>query len=155
MNQLVYSYSDADTLISNALHCLETRLRYHSDKSLNNKHDACSYARLQLAQEQEEVFAVMFFNNNNQLLAFEKLFFGTINEARIYPRKIVKKALEYNAAKLIIAHNHPSGNCTPSESDKKITQELEQILRIVDIQLIDHFIVSPHEAFSFAEHCLL
>jgi DNA repair protein RadC len=146
---------DAEKLISSALHCLETRLRYKVDTKFNNSHDVCVYARLQLAQEQDEVFAAMFLNNHHQLLAFEKLFYGTINESTVYPRKVVKKSLEHNAAKLIIAHNHPSGNCTPSEADKEITQELKKILKVIDIQLVDHVVTSHEGFYSFAEHGLL
>ncbi len=85
MNELTYVPTDVDVLISNALHCLETRLRYQVETTLNGSRDVCAYARLQLAQEQEEVFAVLFLTNNYQLIAFEKLFFGTINDGYCLP----------------------------------------------------------------------
>lgn len=151
----VQHYAEDETIISNALHCLENRLRYYTGQHLNNSRDVCAYARLQLAEEQEEVFAALFLNNNHQLLAFEKLFYGTINESAVYPRKVVKKALEHNAAKLIITHNHPSGNCAPSEADKEITRVLKKILKVVDVQLVDHLVTTHGEVYSFAEHGLL
>jgi DNA repair protein RadC len=97
--------------------------------------------RLQLAQEQDEVFAVIFLDNHHRLLAFEKLFYGTINESAVYPRKVVKKALEHNVAKIIIAHNHPSGNCTPSMADREVIKQIREILNIVDVLVCDHIIV--------------
>lgn len=144
-----------ETLISKALLYLENRLRYHTEQKLNNSINVRSYMRLQLAQEQDEVFAVLFLNNTHHFLGFEKLFHGTINEAIIYPRKVVKKALEHNAAKIIIAHNHPSNDSNPSKADQEITRTLKQILEIINVQLIDHIVVSHCETFSFAEHGLL
>jgi len=154
-SQLLAQDAEADQVILIALKCLETRLRYCPEKQFNNSPDVCAYLRLQLAHEQEEVFAALFLNNQNQLLRFEKLFFGTINEAVVYPRKIVKKSLEHNASKIIIAHNHPSENCTPSHHDTKMTQTIKDILKIIDVELIDHIVVSHQETFSFAEHGLL
>jgi DNA repair protein RadC len=144
-----------EKIILRALACLENRLRYSTKHSLRCSKDVCTYLRLQLASEQDEVFAVLFLNHNHNMIAFEKLFYGTINEASVYPRKILKKALEHNASKLIIAHNHPSQNCCPSEEDKKFTCGLSRILKIIDVMLIDHIIVAHHAAYSFAEHGLL
>jgi DNA repair protein RadC len=142
---------DTDILISKALLCLEKKLRYEVNQKFISSKDVCSFARLQLAAERDEVFGGLFLNNHNQLIAFEKLFYGTINEATVYPRKIVNTSLKYNAAKIIIMHNHPSGNCKPSKADIDLTQTLKEILNIVDVQLIDHIIVSVTESFSFAE----
>ncbi len=75
--------------------------------------------------------------------------------ATVYPRKIIKKTLQHNAAKLIITHNHPSQHCEPSCSDKEMTQSIKKILDIIDVQLVDHIVVSPQETYSFAEHGLL
>jgi DNA repair protein RadC len=148
-------YSNEAELISKALHCLENKLRYASDNKMNNSKDVSAYVRLQLADEKEEVFAVLFLDNHFKLIAFEKLFYGTINESPVYPRKIVKKALEHNAAKLIIAHNHPSGLCNPSEADKMITTKIREILEIVDVGLVDHIVVTHMDTYSFAENLLL
>ena len=146
---------NADVLIANALHCLEQRLTYGSNQLLDNSRDVCAYARLQMAQEKDEVFAIMPIDNCNRLLAFEKLFYGTVNEAVVYPRKIVRRALEHNAVKMIIVHNHPSGNCEPSSADAEMTRNLKYILGIIDVQLVDHIVVGHHAVYSFAEHGLL
>lgn len=141
-------------LIARALKCLETRLRYGSDQ-LNSSQNVFSYLRLNLAVEKSEVFAVLFLTNQNRLLAFEKLFKGTINEAPVYPRVVVQKALELNAAGIILAHNHPSGNCEPSRMDREITQKLKEILKIIDVRVVDHVIVAQDKNFSFVENGLL
>ncbi len=141
-------------LVARALRCLEKRLRYHSE-ILNNPQHVCSYLRLHLAEERNEVFAVLFLDNQNRLLAFEKLFFGTINEATIYPRVVVQKALDHNASKVIFAHNHPSDNCDPSQTDKEITRDLQRVLSVMNITAVDHIIVSRKNTYSFAANGLM
>lgn len=141
-------------LIKHALRCLEKRLCY-GQEVLSNSNDVCSYLQLHLAQEKNEVFAVLFLNNRHCLIAFEKLFFGTINEATIYPRVILQKALEHNATAIILAHNHPSNHCFPSIADQNITQKLRDGLKIFDIDVLDHIIVSHQECYSFAKHALM
>ncbi len=141
-------------LVARALCCLEKRLRYNSE-ILSHSHHVCSYLRLHLAEERNEVFAVLFFDNHHRLLAFEKLFFGTINEAAIYPRVVVQKALEHNASKVIFAHNHPSDSCDPSQADKDITHDLQRVLSVMNITIVDHIIVSRKKTYSFAEHGLM
>ncbi len=145
---------DSDALIINALRCLEIRLHHHS-AILNNSRNVRAYLRLQLAEEESEMFSVLFLNTQHRLLAFEKLFRGSINEAVVYPRTIVQKALEHNAAKVILAHNHPSNNCSPSTADKEITESIRKILNVIDVQVVDHVIVSRQGSFSFSEHSLL
>lgn len=146
---------EEDQIISTALKCLENRLRYDTKKQFKHSKDVSAFLRLQLAQEQDEVFAALFLNCQLQLIAFEKLFFGTINHANIHARKVVKKCIEHNASKLIIAHNHPSQNCTPSEPDREITKELKNILKVIDVELTDHFIVTPQKTFSFAANFMI
>ena len=150
-----FVYSNDDELISKAIHCLENKLRYGTDEKMNSSKVVSAFIRLQLAMEREDVFAVLFLDNHFRLIAFEKLFYGTINEAAIYPRKIVTKALEHNAAKMIIAHNHPSGVCKPSDADIAVTKKLSEILQIIDVVLVDHVIASHLGTYSFAEHALL
>ncbi len=145
---------DSESLIVNALRCLESRLRYHSTL-LNNSRDVFAYLRLQLAEETNETFAVLFLNSQNRLLAFEKLFCGSIHETVVYPRIIVQKALAHNAAKIILAHNHPSGDCKPSLADKATTELVQKTLRLVDVEVVDHVIVSHQKWYSFAENGLL
>ncbi|MEO8964710.1 MAG: DNA repair protein RadC [Gammaproteobacteria bacterium] len=150
-----YSLKPKETkLVARALRCLEKRLRYNSE-TLSNPQDVCSYLRLHLAEERNEVFAVIFIDNHNRLLAFEKLFLGTINESAVYPRVVVQKALEHNAAKVILAHTHPSGHADPSNADIEITRDLQRILSIISVTVIDHIIVARENSYSFAEHGLM
>lgn len=141
-------------IVTSALRCLETQLR-NTSEMFKSSQEVCSYLKLQLAKEQNECFAVLFLNNQHRLLAFEKVFHGTINEVTVYPRVIAKKALEHNAAAIVLTHNHPSGECAPSKMDKEITQVIWSILRIIDVELLDHIIVSSSKTYSFAEHRLL
>ena len=103
-----------------------------------------------------EVFACLLLDNQHRVIRFEELFRGTIDGASVYPREVVKVALAHNAAAVIFAHNHPSGVAEPSEADKFITQRLKQALGLLDIRVLDHFIVGDGlNAYSFAEHGLL
>jgi DNA repair protein RadC len=97
----------------------------------------------------------MFLNTSHQLIEYSELFKGTINAAAVYPREVAKKALQKNAAAIIIAHNHPSGNSEPSAADQNITKHLEKALRLFDISLLDHFVIGKNEQTSFAERGLL
>lgn len=98
-----------------------------------------------------EVFGCLFLTSNFRLISFEELFHGTINEASIYPREIVKRGLAHNAAKVILVHNHPSGQASPSLADKEVTETIKQALALVDIQVIDHIVVGNPDIFSFAD----
>jgi DNA repair protein RadC len=111
-----------------------------------------NYLTLSLALEEREHFHVLFLNNQHKLLLDDRLFSGTIDGASVYPREVVKRALQCNAAAVIIAHNHPSGICVPSEADKSITGKLKQALSTIDIRILDHIIVGHMETYSFAEH---
>jgi len=102
-----------------------------------------------------EVFACLFLNTQNRVLNFEELFQGTLTETSIYPREVIKRCLANNAAKVILAHNHPSGCASPSQSDQEVTLLLKEALQLVDIQLLDHVIVGGEKHFSFAEAGLL
>jgi DNA repair protein RadC len=111
-----------------------------------------NYLTLSLALEEREHFHVLFLNNQHKLLLDDRLFSGTIDGASVYPREVVKRALQCNAAAVILAHNHPSGICVPSEADKSITDKLKQALSTIDIRILDHIIVGHMETYSFAEH---
>jgi DNA repair protein RadC len=103
-----------------------------------------------------EVFALLLLDNQHRVLAWEELFRGTIDGANVYPREVVKVALASNAAAVIFAHNHPSGVAEPSSADRQITDRLRKALELVDIRVLDHFIVGDGErAYSFAEHGLI
>ncbi len=101
-----------------------------------------------------EVFACLFLDNQNRVLKLEQLFRGTIDAAAVYPREVAKRALQLNAASVILAHNHPSGIAEPSPADKHITDKLKQGLGLFDIRVLDHIIVGDY-CFSFAEHGLI
>jgi DNA repair protein RadC len=145
---------NSEKLINNALKYLEKRLHLGTVEFINYE-TAKSYLRLQLSTECNETFAVIFLNNRNRLLAFEKLFLGTINEIAIYPRIIVQRALAHNAAALILSHNHPSGCIDSSVNDKMVMQKISYLLGIIDIKVFDHSIVSAQDSFSFAENRLI
>ncbi|PCJ48002.1 MAG: hypothetical protein COA74_10120 [Gammaproteobacteria bacterium] len=103
----------------------------------------------------QEVFGVLFLDNAHRVIAFEELFHGTINGASVYPRVVLQRALAHNAAAVILAHNHPSGVAEPSTADKQITDTLSTVLSLVDIRVLDHFVIGESEAVSFAERGLL
>ncbi|HCH6462469.1 RadC family protein [Vibrio alginolyticus] len=107
-----------------------------------------------LGNYEREVFAVLMLDNQHRLIEFKELFFGTIDAASVYPREVVKLTLETNAAAVIFAHNHPSGDATPSQADRRITERLKDALALVDVRVLDHFIVGE-SCVSFAERGLI
>ncbi|MDF0606068.1 DNA repair protein RadC [Neisseriaceae bacterium TC5R-5] len=110
-----------------------------------------NYLRLAIGGRDIEVFVVVFLNIQNHVLAVEELFKGSVAEARVYPREIVRRCLEHNAVGVIVAHNHPSGVSEPSHSDRVLTNLLKAALDLVEVRLLDHFIVTGQYAESFAE----
>ncbi|MGE5386004.1 MAG: RadC family protein [Betaproteobacteria bacterium] len=114
------------------------------------------WLRLQLAGRQHEVFLALWLDAQNRLIASEELFQGSLTQTSVYPREVVKSALRHNAAGVILAHNHPSGVCEPSGADQALTVSLKTALALVDVKLLDHFIVAGgNEPLSFAERGLL
>lgn len=110
------------------------------------------YLQLLLGIKPYESFAVLFLDVKNRLIACEELFRGTLTHTSVYPREVVKAALSHNAASIILAHNHPSGTPDPSAADQTLTQALKQALALVDVRVLDHFIVAGRHVYSFAEH---
>lgn len=110
------------------------------------------FLQLRLGRKAHESFAVVYLDVQNRLLAFEELFRGSLTHASVYPREVVKSALAHNAAAVILAHNHPSGNPTPSAADKLLTQTLQRALSLVEVKVLDHFVLAGEQAYSFAEH---
>jgi len=104
-----------------------------------------------LRDRQREAFYILFLDNQHRVIQDEILFEGTIDAASVYPREVVKRALHHNAAALILAHNHPSGVAEPSQSDRRITSRISDALALVDIRVLDHFVVGDGEIVSFAE----
>lgn len=122
-----------------------------SQECLTRPRETAQFLQLALAKEKAEHFAVIFLNNQHRLIAYEVLFQGSLSEAVIHPRVVVQKALAHNAAAVVLAHNHPSGCCEPSNADRVITHQLISALRLVDIRVLDHLIVTPTEWISLAE----
>ena len=113
------------------------------------------YLKLHLAAKAHEVFAVMFLDVQNRLLAMEELFRGTITQTSVYPREVVLRALHHQASAVVLAHNHPSGTVQPSRADEHLTQTLKTTLALIDVRVLDHVIVAPGLALSMAEQGLL
>jgi DNA repair protein RadC len=114
-----------------------------------------SFLQLQLGGREHEVFAVLFLDAQHRLIALEELFRGTLSQTSVYPREVVKRALARNAAAVILAHNHPSGVAEPSRADELLTQALRSALGLVDVRVLDHFVVGQGQVVSFAERGLL
>ena len=135
--------------------------RRHLGEQLQREHVFSSPALVgefllsQLRDCQQEIFAVLFLDTQHRLIAWEKLFFGTVDSASIHPREVVKQALHHNASAVIFSHNHPSGVAEPSESDQMMNRRLIEALRLVDIRVLDHVIVGGGYTVSMAERGLL
>jgi DNA repair protein RadC len=127
----------------------------HAGDALGSPALVRDFLRLTLARREREVFLAILLDAQNRVLACEELFRGTLTQTSVYPREVVRCALEHNAAALIFAHNHPSGVAEPSHADQVLTQSLKQALALVDIKVLDHFIVAGNAALSFAERGLI
>ena len=134
--ELGQRYSDAEMQIGEALNSSQNAKRFLGNRLRDYPH---------------EVFACLFLDSHHRLLCFEELFHGTINETNVYPREVVKRGLAHNAAKVILAHNHPSGNPTPSQADCDITRLLKQALALIDIQVVDHIVIGHKQSISLVE----
>lgn len=122
---------------------------------LTNPATTKAYLTSQLRDREQEIFAVLFLDIQYQVLAFEELFFGSISGTTVHPREVVKRALYHNAAAVILAHNHPSGIAKASDHDIAITKTLKQALDLIDVSIVDHFIVGDGQVVSFATEGLL
>jgi len=122
---------------------------------LSSPQQVRDYLCLRLGSLSREVFMVLFLDAQNRVLAQEELFSGTLTQTSVYPREVVKRALHYNAASVIFAHNHPSGVAQQSRADELLTAALKQALALIDIRVLDHFVVAGNHTLSFAEQGLL
>ena len=143
-----------DWIIARAMEIIESRVFCRSD-ALTGPDLVKAFLRAKLNGERREVFAAIFLNSSHRVLAYEALFWGTIDQSAVYPRVVVTKALEHNAAALILAHNHPSGITKPSTADKVLTTQLKTALALVDVRVLDHMIVGEGPPYSMAEHGLI
>ncbi len=114
-----------------------------------------TYLQLQIGARDHEVFVVLFVDAQHRLIRLEEMFRGTLTQTSVYPREVVKRALELNAAAVVLAHNHPSGVAEPSRADEFLTQTLKSALALVDVKVLDHLVVGRCDAVSFAERGLL
>ncbi|ELY2553236.1 RadC family protein [Cronobacter sakazakii] len=144
----------AQRTVKRALTLLDRHLR-ETGVAFTSTQAASDWLKLKMAGLERGEFMVMYLNQQNQLIAYETLFAGSISSTEVHPREVVKRALYFNAAAVILAHNHPSGDIIPSQADKTITQRLVQALHLVDIRVPDHLIVGGTQILSFAEHGLL
>ena len=126
-----------------------------SRSALTSPQAVRDYLRLALGGKEHEVFIVLFLDAQHRVLSSEELFRGTLTQTSVYPREIVKAALKNNAAAVIFAHNHPSGVAEPSQADELLTRQLKEALAMVDVKVLDHFIVAGRATLSFAERGLL
>jgi DNA repair protein RadC len=145
--------ASAEAILEAARAILASRVR--RGRALSNPRNTRDYLRLQLAERDHEVFAVLFLDNRHRVIEFVPLFRGTIDGASVHPREVVKEALARNAAAVILAHNHPSGVAEPSQADELITQRLREALGLIDVRVLDHFVVTGDVIVSFAERGLL
>ena len=138
-----------DQVIRRAQKILEVRMR--SAAALSSPDAVRDYLRLLLHDREHEVFVCVYLDAQHRVIAYDELFRGTLNQTSVYPREVVKAALACNAAAVIFAHNHPSGVAEPSRADELLTQALKQALALVDVKVLDHFVVAGAGAVSFAE----
>jgi DNA repair protein RadC len=143
-------YETDVNLVENAIAYLSAKLS-KPDAYISSPVSATNLLKLKLMNEHREHFAVMFLDQSHGVLATEILFSGTINAASVYPREVIKRALELNAAALILSHNHPSGNPKPSNADDNITEKINKCCKLFDIRVLDHIIIAGDHTYSYAE----
>jgi DNA repair protein RadC len=143
-------YAQLQAVLELAKRAISEKLQTQS--SLSSPESVKQFLKLAIGSKQYESFNVLFLDVKNRLIKSEELFKGTLSHASVYPREIIKAALAHNAASVILAHNHPSGSPEPSQADLTLTQTLKTALDLVDIRLLDHFIVTNSQVYSMAEH---
>lgn len=136
-----------------ARRCLREELR--TTDALTSPGAVRDYLRLALGGREHEVFVALLLDAQHRVVAAEELFRGTLTQTSVYPREVVKAALRANAAAVIFAHNHPSGVAQPSRADELLTRQLKEALALIDVKVLDHFVVAGAQALSFAERGLL
>lgn len=150
-------FDDDRIIIKEAIRLIQSKLKTPG-ASLTSPDLVRDYLILHLAQLEEEHFSLILLDTKHRVIGFKNLFQGTIDSASVFPRVIVKTALAYNAAAVILAHNHPSGNTEPSDADISLTKRLKESLALIDVRVLDHIIVggcSQTLTVSFAERGLL
>lgn len=130
-------------------------LRLRRGRALTSPNDVFSHLQALLADYEHEVFALLLLDSRHRVIAFQELFRGTLDGANVYPREIVKAALEHNAAAMVLVHNHPSGDPEPSQADRNLTQKVKEALDLVGVRTLDHIVVGREGCVSLAEQGLL
>ncbi|MDB6141725.1 MAG: hypothetical protein JWP80_769 [Pseudomonas sp.] len=129
--------------------------RLKRDASLNQPHEVRDYLKALLRHEKHEVFGCLFLDSKHRMLAFEAMFRGSIRSTEVHPREVVKRALVHNAAAVIFCHNHPSGSTEPSQADQSLTRLLKNALQLIDVPVLDHFIIGDGDPLSMVEAGLM
>ena len=143
----------ADEILAAARAILARRLR--RGRALTSPRQTREFLRCALAPLDHEVFAIVFLDNRHRVIEYAPLFRGTIDGASVHPREVVKEALRRSAAAVILAHNHPSGVAEPSHADELITTRIRDALALIDVRVLDHFVITGEDIVSFAERGLL
>lgn len=148
------SVQNEDWIVQQAIVLLERRV-FIAGPRLERPAAVRDYLRLKLVAEPNEIFVVVFMNSMHDVLAVEPMFHGTINATSVYPRVVLQRALQLNAAAVIFAHQHPSGSTEPSNADRVLTEQLKTALALIDVRVLDHFVIGQGAPYSFAESGLL
>jgi len=135
---------------------LELSRRYLAEKlnrgdALSGPEDTQQFLMAKMRHYRQEVFACLYLDNRHRVISYDEMFYGTVDMAAVHPREIVQRALKYNASAIILAHNHPSGVAEPSHADRDLTTRLQKALALIDVRVLDHFVIGDGEAVSFAE----
>lgn len=150
-----YSVQDEDGIVAKAMEILAARL-FKAGPVMDSPDTVKKYLSLKMAQHtKQEVFGVLFLDSQNCIQEYREMFFGTLNQTSVYPREVVRIALELGAASVILTHNHPSGSVEPSRADIQLTNTLKSALALVDVRVLDHLIVAQGQALSMAEQGLV
>lgn len=141
-----------EQIVKKALSILERRI---IGETLDDPKTVRDYLRLKIGEMEHEVFCVIYLDTQHRVIAFEELFKGTLSQTSVYPREVVKSSLRQNCGAVIFAHNHPSGVAEPSRSDELLTRALKDALALIDVRVLDHFVVCRTGVVSFAERGLI
>ncbi|KPK50624.1 MAG: DNA repair protein RadC [Thiotrichales bacterium SG8_50] len=153
MSETSLSTEEQESVVALALKVLAKRNQ--RGEAITSPADTKRYLQLKIGELEHEVFGVIWLDNRHRILADEILFTGTINGASVYPREVVKRAMQVNAAAVLLYHCHPSGDPEPSRTDEVITNRLKEALTFVEVRVLDHVIVASADTTSFAERGLL
>lgn len=150
VNTVTQSYESDTSVIEMAKDILKGRMKV-LDVTFNSSQSVKDFLSLDLAAEEREVFAVLFLNNQNQLIEYKRMFLGTIRSVEVHPREIIRTAMALNAGAFILSHNHPSGSSEPSQEDRNVTVQIEKVANLLQLKLLDHIVVGKGTTVSFAE----